>query len=228
MTTLDLGGSIVTISGDTVEQLHLVTDSVGGGALILEAGAAIEFDDAAGAGFAATVESITINGTAASPVRIEGTLAHPFTMPAAACMMLATRCSFINYDGAVSSPTWTLNNCKFVAPLSISPRSAMIARTLHQSVKVEPFSGYDDSGQATYGNAVVVSCSVSPIQRRERTASGDVHTLSGTLIVFAGSADVQDRDRITLIDHPDREPIVAQVDLCRDSRGRIEHREVRF
>lgn len=228
MTDLDLAGSAVTISADSTEQLHAVLDSVGGGSLIMEEGSAIEFDDAAGAGFDASVLDITINGSAASPVRIEGTLDHPFAMPAAAATMLATRCSFVNYAGAVSSPTWTLNNCRFVAALSISPRSAMIARTLYQSVKVEPFSGYDSSGQETYGNAVVVSCSVSPVQRRERTASGDVHTLTGTLIIFAGDADVQDRDRITLIDHPDREPVIASVDYCRDSRGRIEHREVRF
>jgi len=228
LTTLDLGGSIVTISGDAVEQLHLITDSVGGGALIMDAGAAIEFDDAEGAGFASSVMSVIINGSADAPCRVEGTLAHPFAMPSPSAMMLATRCSFINYSGAVSSPTWTLNNCKFVAPLSISPRSAMIARTLHQSVKVEPFTGYDDSGQPIYGNAVVVPCAVSPVTRRERTASGDIHTLVGTLIIFAGDADVSDKDRITLIDHPDREPVVAQVDLCRDSRGRIEHREVRF
>jgi hypothetical protein len=228
LTTLDLGGSIVTISGDAVEQLHLITDSVGGGALVIEAGGAIEFDDAAGAGFDESVLDIIINGSADAPVRIEGTLAHPFSMPAAACVMLATRCSFVNYSGAVSSPTWTLNNCRFIAPLTVSPRSAMIARNLHQSVKVEPFTGYDDSGQPIYGNAVVVPCAVSPVTRRERTASGDIHTLVGTLIIFAGDADVSDKDRITLIDHPDREPVVAQVDLCRDSRGRIEHREVRF
>lgn len=117
--------------------------------------------------------------------------------------------------------------------LTVSPRSAQIARTLQQLCTVEAFDptqgvdGYSaDDGTELYAAARTAACRIAPKFVRELRPNGDTIGAWGTVIIFAGDDPVTDRDRITLTDLPDRGPIIASVSYGFDHLGRVTHKEV--
>jgi hypothetical protein len=116
--TLDLAGATTTLIADSTSTYYQVTDSVGGGTLVLSAGAILNFDDSAGAGFTTATDNITItiNGNSSSPSYIQSVSSVPswrWSMPPTTSTMNATRCYFVNGNGPETSSTWIFNNCFF-------------------------------------------------------------------------------------------------------------------
>ena len=115
---LDLAGAAHTITADTTETYLTVTDSVGGGTLTIEAGAHLEFDDTAGAGFLSTslAFTLTVTGTATAWAYIESANSYPdnrWTLPPAATTVTATRCVWRDYTGSFPS-AWAINNPSYI------------------------------------------------------------------------------------------------------------------
>lgn len=114
---LDIAGAIVTQTADTDYNYFTMTDSVGGGTLVLEAGSRTIFDDATGAGFLATslAFTLTINGNSSHECEIKSINRYPdhrWTPPNALCTGVTTQCTFTNYSASFPSgivhnnPTW--------------------------------------------------------------------------------------------------------------------------
>ena len=117
--------------------------------------------------------------------------------------------------------------------LVISPRAAQIARSLNQTCTVEPFDptqgvdGYDpDDGTELYGEARTAACRVAPKFVRQFNPNGDTIGAWGTVLIFAADDPIEDWDRITLIDLPDKGPITATITYAFDHLGRVTHKEV--
>lgn len=107
-----------------------------------------------------------------------------------------------------------------------------VQSSLKQACQVEPFDvtqgteGYDELGQPLYGAPRAAACRITPKMMRTAGLNGDTHTAVGTVIILAADDPVGDRDRITLPDHPDRGPIIAQVTTYVDLQGHATHKEV--
>jgi len=115
---LDLLGAAHTITADTTETYLTVTDSVGGGTLTIEAGATLEFDDTAGAGFLSTslAFTLTVTGTSTAWATIKSANSYPdnrWTLPPSATTVTATRCQWRDYTGSFAT-TWILNNPAYI------------------------------------------------------------------------------------------------------------------
>lgn len=111
---LDLAGAAHTITADTTETYLTVTDSVGAGTLTIEAGATLEFDDTAGAGFLSTSEAftLTVTGTSTAWATIKSANSYPdnrWTLPPSGTTGTATRCQWRDYTGSFPT-TLALNN----------------------------------------------------------------------------------------------------------------------
>ena len=115
---LDLAGAAHTITADSTETYFTVTDSVGSGELIIEAGASLEFDDTSGCGFLSTSEAFTLTctGTSTAWVTIKSANSYPdhrWTLPPAATTVVATRVQWRDYTGSFST-SWILNNPSYI------------------------------------------------------------------------------------------------------------------
>ncbi len=115
---LDLAGAVHTITADTTETYFTVTDSVGAGELVIEAGASLEFDDTSGCGFLSTslAFTLTCTGTSTAWCTIKSANSYPdyrWTLPPAATTVVATRVQWRDYTGSFSTD-WILNNPSYI------------------------------------------------------------------------------------------------------------------
>lgn len=129
--TLDLAGATTTLAEDSTATYYRVTDSVGGGSLVLSAGSSLIFDDSAGAGFVyGEGFSVIVNGTASSHCVIKSasdTPSHGWNVPATSINISATRCDLYSYSGNLGNAltsNWTFTNCNFFPfELQVEPRT---------------------------------------------------------------------------------------------------------
>lgn len=225
--TLDLEGGILIVPSDTAESYYQVTDSVGGGSLVMQAGASLIFDDAAGAGFVQSAAfSISILGTAEAPcvIRSESTApAHRWTLPTAQSMQ-ATRATFSGFVGEQGS-AWTLNNVALLGAVPLSPMLPALKRLMTQRCTVERFAGYDPDGGERYDAPRTVACRSDGRRSVIADGNGTVHGIETTLYI-PGDEQISDKDRFTVDDIPGRAARASRVRACYDLAGRLTHWEV--
>lgn len=246
--TLDLAGGILIVPSDTEEAYYQITDSVGGGSLVMQAGSSLVFDDADGAGFDATppqvralvwdkvadtyesivpqLYSVSINGTAAAPCLLRSSSAealHRWALPTA-LVMTATRATFVGCTGEVGT-LWTLNEVELVPAVKISPLASVLARHMPQRCLVERFAGYSTGGTERYDATRSVACRVDERRVVSDGGSGAVHTAAGSVVILPGDELVSDRDRLA-VDGLGRSARPSSVRACYDHQGRRTHWEV--
>ncbi len=224
--TLDLEGGILIVPSDTEEAYYQVTDTHGGGSLVIEAGASLVFDDAEGAGFVPGLGfDITINGTAEAPCMLRSASAEPlhrWALPTA-LVMTATRATFVGWSGELG--TWTLHEVELVPAVVVSPLSAVLARHMPMRCQVERFAGYSADGTERYDAARTVACRADERRVPADAGSGAVHTAGGTIVLLPGDELVSDRDRMA-VDGLGRASRPSSVRACYDHQGRRTHWEV--
>ncbi len=77
------------------------------------------------------------------------------------------------------------------------PSVRAFARLMQQSVSVEPWISYDDTGEATYDTAVVYQCAVVGEMKVVRNAGGQ-EVPSSQQIYLMSNASLRPEDRLTL------------------------------
>lgn len=216
--SLDLAGGTVTLAADSVNYYFTITDSVGGGTLIMDAGSSIVFDDAPGAGFLSTSENftLTINGNSAAPCEIESassSATNRWTWPPLTIAVTATRCTFRQYATPFSAPShWTLNNCIFDYEIpTTAPYN--FTRWFPHRVDLGHLLGYGVRGSPTYDVAATVPCYITHKLNNVLTPEGNEVT-SDIMITVDGAVSVSQYDRIKLPDGTHR-PVksVAQSNM---------------
>jgi hypothetical protein len=216
--SLDLAGGIVTLAADSVNCYFTITDSVGGGELIMSAGSSIVFDDVSGAGFLASSEdfTLTINGNSMSGCEIRSASANAtnrWTWPPLTISATITRCTFRQYATPFSAPSpWVLNNCTFDYEIPTTAPYSFTAWFPHR-VTLEHLQGYGTRGSPTYDVGSVVSCFLTYKLQNVLDVNGNEITSDASLLMD-GSVTVTPYDRIALPDGTIR-PVkaVAQSDM---------------
>jgi hypothetical protein len=202
--SLDLAGGIVTLAADSVNYYFTITDSVGGGELIMEAGSSIVFDDASGAGFLSTSEdfTLTINGNSTSGCEIRSASAsatYRWTWPPLTISATITRCTFRQYATPFSAPSaWALNNCIFDYEIPTTSPYSFTAWFPHRA-SLEHLVGYDEGGSPTYDVSAVVECYLNYKLQNVLGPDGNDVT-SDSYLLIDGAVTVAPYDMITLPD----------------------------
>ncbi len=181
----------------------MITDSVGGGELVLEAGASIVFDDVSGAGFDPEASfTVTIDGSSTAGCEVRSASLEPtnrWAWPALTIDLTATRCTFRGYATPFSAPAgWALNNCTFDYEIPAASPYSFTAWFPHR-VSIEDLQGYGARGTPTYALPVVVDCYLNHKLQNVLGPDGN-EVVSDSYLLVDGTVSVQPYARVTLPD----------------------------